>query len=110
MPSRIARTTSSEDRCASVSSMRSTNTPPRRFANSQLKIAVRAPPTWRNPVGLGANRTRTLTRVSSAAAGFLDLRPRVFERDRPVEHRGGGRRIRVHAKVAQALELHGGPR
>ncbi len=24
-----------------------------------MKIAVRAPPTWRKPVGLGANRTRT---------------------------------------------------
>ena len=30
-----------------------------RRAKSQLKSAVRAPPTWRCPVGLGAKRTRT---------------------------------------------------
>src|SRR3954447_12230124 len=36
------------------------NLPPCRFANSQLKIAVRAPPTCRCPVGDGANRTRTV--------------------------------------------------
>ena len=32
--------------------------PPFRRAYSQLKIKVRALPTWRNPVGDGANRTR----------------------------------------------------
>jgi hypothetical protein len=32
--------------------------PPYRRANSQLNSAVRAPPTWRYPVGDGANRTR----------------------------------------------------
>src|SRR5262249_40555407 len=33
--------------------------PPWWRAKSQLKSAVRAPPTWRCPVGLGAKRTRT---------------------------------------------------
>src|SRR5262249_57743285 len=33
-------------------------------AKSQLKSAVRAPPTCRWPVGLGANRTRTGTATS----------------------------------------------
>jgi hypothetical protein len=40
-------TISAEERSTSVSSMRSTNTPPCRRAYSQLKSAVRAPPTWR---------------------------------------------------------------
>jgi hypothetical protein len=35
--------------------------PPAFFAYSQLKRAVRAPPTCRLPVGDGANRTRTCT-------------------------------------------------
>src|SRR4029453_17027623 len=36
------------------------NAPPCRRANSQSKSAVRNPPTWGAPVGLGAYRTRTL--------------------------------------------------
>src|SRR5438046_691869 len=46
------------DRSTSVSSMRRINAPPRPRARSQLKSAVRALPTWRCPVGLGANLTR----------------------------------------------------
>jgi hypothetical protein len=34
--------------------------PPFRRAYSQLKMKVRALPTWRNPVGDGAKRTRGL--------------------------------------------------
>src|SRR5262245_4530186 len=49
---------STDDRSTSVSSMRRTNTPPVRRANSQLNSAVRAPPTCRYPVGEGAKRTR----------------------------------------------------
>ena len=44
---------------SSVSSTRTINWPPVFFAKSQLKSAVLAPPTWRVPVGLGANLTRT---------------------------------------------------
>src|SRR4029453_343416 len=36
------------------------NAPPCRRANSQSKRAVRKPPIWGAPVGLGAYRTRTL--------------------------------------------------
>ncbi len=54
----MARVISSLERSRSVSSMRSTKAPPWRRANSQLKSAVRAPPTCRKPVGDGANRTR----------------------------------------------------
>ena len=43
--SRICSTFSGVERSRSVSSMRSTNVPPCRRARSQLKIAVRAPPT-----------------------------------------------------------------
>src|SRR6266478_1234118 len=39
--------------------MRRINVPPVWRAYSQLNKAVRAPPMWRKPVGLGANRTRT---------------------------------------------------
>jgi hypothetical protein len=54
----MARSLSSVLRALSVSSMRSRNVPPVWRAYSQLKRAVRAPPTWRYPVGDGANRTR----------------------------------------------------
>src|SRR3954468_24107352 len=57
-PSTIPCTISEDDRSASVSSIRRTNTPPCRRAKSQLKRAVRAPPTCRYPVGEGAKRTR----------------------------------------------------
>src|SRR2546426_35870 len=55
---------SSVERERSVSSMRRTKAPRWWRANSQLKSAVRAPPTWRWPVGLGANRTRTGEAIS----------------------------------------------
>src|SRR5262249_32252903 len=109
MPSRIARTTSSELRCSSVSSIRRTNVPPLRRAWSQLKIAVRAPPTWRNPVGEGAKRTQTLIASRPASVLLLDSGPRVLEGDRPVEDRCAGRRVGVLAEVPQPLELDGGP-
>jgi hypothetical protein len=60
-PSRIARSHSSLERSGSVSSTRSRNCPPRRRARAQLNRAVRAPPMCSGPVGLGANRTRTVT-------------------------------------------------
>src|SRR5262245_17842657 len=50
---------SSVERERSVSSMRRMKVPRWWRAKSQLKSAVRAPPTCRWPVGLGANRTRT---------------------------------------------------
>src|SRR5262245_30653517 len=49
----------SVERDRSVSSIRRMNWPPWWRAKSQLKRAVRAPPTCRWPVGLGAKRTRT---------------------------------------------------
>ena len=60
--SRSPASSSRSDRSTSVSSMRRMKRPPSCRAKSQLKSAVRAPPTWRCPVGLGANRTRTLSR------------------------------------------------
>src|SRR5271157_764007 len=58
-PSRIPSTISGEERSKSVSSMRRTSVPPQCRSNSQLNSAVRAPPTWRYPVGEGAKRRRT---------------------------------------------------
>src|SRR3990167_10132289 len=55
---------SSVERERAVSSMRRTKAPPWWRAVSQLKSAVRAPPTWRWPVGLGAKRTRTAPGMS----------------------------------------------
>src|SRR5688500_14520249 len=43
--------------------MRRRNSPPSWRAKSQLKRAVWTPPKWRNPVGLGAKRTRGGTRL-----------------------------------------------
>src|SRR5580700_10548012 len=56
-PSKIELTEASVLRSTSVSSSRKIMVPPFRRAYSQLKINVRALPTWRNPVGEGANRT-----------------------------------------------------
>ena len=49
----------STSRFMSVFSIRSRHSPPCWRAKSQLKRNVRAVPTWRNPVGDGAIRTRT---------------------------------------------------
>src|SRR5262245_25043236 len=49
---------SGRDRATSVSSMRRMKVPASCRANSQLNKAVRAPPTCREPVGAGENRTR----------------------------------------------------
>src|SRR3989449_11744801 len=70
---------SSVERERSVSSMRRTKAPRWWRANSQLKSAVRAPPTWRWPVGPGANRTRTgeaiSVRLEQPAPGGARERP-----------------------------------
>ena len=58
----ICSTDSATSRPVSVFSIRSRHSPPRPRAKSQLKRNVRTPPMWRNPVGLGAMRTRTLIR------------------------------------------------
>src|SRR5882672_2088900 len=55
---------SSVERERSVSSMRRMKAPPWWRAKSQLKSAVRAPPTCRWPVGLGAKRTLTASVIS----------------------------------------------
>src|SRR5258705_516605 len=68
-PSRIVRTLSSVERSWSVSSILKMKTPPLRRAKSQLNRAVRAPPTWRNPVGLGAKRTRAAPGVTVREEG-----------------------------------------
>src|SRR5260370_27486963 len=54
----IADSDSRVDRSTSVSSTRRMNVPCDPRASSQLNRAVRAFPTWRRPVGLGAKRTR----------------------------------------------------
>src|SRR5206468_2593736 len=56
----ITRTASSVERSRSVSSTRRMNLPPLRRAYSQLKSAVRTPPTCSSPVGLGAKRVTTV--------------------------------------------------
>ncbi len=66
---------SSVDRSRSVSSMRRMNTPRCRRAKAQLKSAVRAPPTWRCPVGLGAKRTRTGSAMTSHCTAVADRDP-----------------------------------
>jgi hypothetical protein len=58
----MAAMDSGVERSRSVSSMRRTNVPPWWRAKRKLKSAVRAPPTCRNPVGLGAKRVRTAIR------------------------------------------------
>ena len=58
VPARSSASYFFSERSLSVSSMRSTNVPPYLRAKSQLNSAVRAPPTWSGPVGLGAKRTR----------------------------------------------------
>ena len=58
---RIASSPPATVREASVSSMRRTRTPPCSSANRRLATAVSALPTWSEPVGLGAKRTRTDT-------------------------------------------------
>ena len=50
--------------------MRRIASPPWCLAKSQLKRAVRAPPRWRRPVGLGAKRVRTLPVAAIASASF----------------------------------------
>jgi hypothetical protein len=45
--------------------------PPVRRAYNQLKMKVRALPTWRKPVGEGAKRTRGL--VEDMAFGEFDM-------------------------------------
>src|SRR5579864_2796174 len=68
-PSKIEFTERSVFRSTSVSSRRRIIVPLFRRAYSQLKMKVRALPTWRNPVGDGAKRTRGLKLVATAA-GF----------------------------------------
>ena len=58
----ICSVASATSRLVSVFSIRRRHSPPRPRANSQLNRNVRTPPMCRNPVGLGAMRTRTLMR------------------------------------------------
>src|SRR3989338_8706056 len=68
--SRISSRNSFLERTRSVSSIRSRNWPPSCRAKSQLNRAVRALPTCRKPVGLGAKRTRTMS-VGAVLFGFV---------------------------------------
>src|SRR4051812_47689672 len=52
--------------------MRRRYRPPRRRASSQLNSAVRAPPTWRYPVGDGAKRTRIIWSLSVLGPGITN--------------------------------------
>src|ERR1041384_1828045 len=91
----MACSDSRDERSRSVSSIRRMNVPPLPRANSQLKSAVRALPTWRWPVGLGAKRRRITLR----------LRQRAHERDGM-----GGHRLalahRLLALVGLGLDAH----
>src|SRR5882762_5843460 len=76
----------SVERALSVSSMRSRNFPPSRRAKSQLKSAVRAPPTWRYPVGEGAKRSRgfgllVISDSRMKSGSTLEARTRRAERE-----------------------------
>ena len=64
----ICSAASATSRPVSVFSILRRNSPPSWRAKSQLKSAVRTLPMWRNPVGLGAMRTRTGIRLGYAAA------------------------------------------
>ncbi len=79
-PWRMAWVCASVDRSRSVSSMRSTKTPPSFRAKSQLKRAVLAPPTCRYPVGEGAKRTRSVMESSSLASSWQRSAARAFRR------------------------------
>src|SRR6266496_4117429 len=59
-PSKMELTDASVLRSTSVSSSRKIMVPAFRRAYNQLKMNVRALPTWRNPVGEGAKRTLAL--------------------------------------------------
>ena len=61
----IASSPPSTFRAGSVSSIRSTTTPPCESAKRRLATAVSAFPRWSEPVGLGAKRTRTDTVYAS---------------------------------------------
>src|SRR5512134_1859839 len=82
MASRIARTNSGVDRSRSVSSIRRMNFPPLRRACSQLNSAVRAPPMWSSPVGLGANRVTT-EHIFASLTVTGGIRPSVLEDGNP---------------------------
>ena len=81
--SRICSMFSGVERSRSVSSMRSTSSPPQWRASSQLNSAVRAPPMCSAPVGDGAKRTliihdpRMLIGAHVSPAGGL---PKAIER------------------------------
>ena len=68
------------DRASSVSSTRIKNLPPVFFASNQLNSAVRAPPTCNEPVGDGANRTRTGAILAAAIITTFPRRERLLKR------------------------------
>ena len=82
---------SSVERERSVSSMRRMNAPPLWRAKSQLKSAVRAPPTCRWPVGLGAKRTRT--------GDVIPVRPSQYVANRRPHGVAANARIRARPTV-----------
>src|SRR3954468_24436910 len=105
MPSKMARVLSSVLRALSVSSMRRRNWPPNFRAYSQLNSAVRAPPTWRYPVGDGAKRRRGLSELFIAESRMTsgsthDARTRRAERE------GFEPSIRVSAYAGLANRAH----
>src|SRR5947209_8438862 len=55
--------------------MRRRNCPPYFFTNNQLNSAVRALPTWRYPVGEGANRRRWFIAESSLTKVRMRKKP-----------------------------------
>src|SRR6187399_3072066 len=103
MPSTITFTASGVERSRSVSSTRRMNCPFMRRAYSQLNSAVRTPPMWSMPVGLGANRVTTFVEFCMARMVAAFRRPMwtrsLHEHDQ----------IADHAEAMIPLELVGRP-
>src|SRR5262245_13662462 len=113
IPSRIASVISSRERSTSVSSMRRMKVPPSFRAKSQLKRAVRAPPTWRYPVGDGAKRTRIIPVILACPLESEDLAKRGpeefarFHQHRPLPP---GLQIEASGRLHVLLEIGEQPR
>src|ERR1700730_8722562 len=86
--------------------MRRRNFPPSRRAERPVNSAVRAPPTWRYPVGDGAKRTRMVT---GNGGGGIRTPDRVLKpynglanrRLQPLGHPSRGSEVRQPADDAQ---------
>ena len=81
-----------------MSSIRSTNAPSIDCANAQLYSAVRAPPTWKKPVGDGAKRN-LIGRSVIAGRGY----PGASSSGRGGQAVGGGQALSGAAIITVAI-------